>query len=67
MLHACGSELLARAAVESGVAPEGVCRGTLLSRQYLHDVRHHGYRDARLEGGGMTPEELARWTAAFEP
>jgi hypothetical protein len=59
-------ELFGRAAAEAGVAPAGVCRGTLLSRQYLHDVRRHGYRDARLEGGGMTAEQLARWTEAFE-
>jgi len=61
------SDLFGRALAESGDAPEGVCRGTLLSRQYLHDVRRHGYRDARLEAGGMTAEELARWTEAFEP
>jgi hypothetical protein len=59
-------DLLGRAIGASSIAPEGVCRGTLLSRQYLHDVRRHGYRDARLEGGGMTAEQLARWTAAFE-
>jgi hypothetical protein len=43
------------------------CRGTLLSRQYLHDVRQRGYADARLNPwGSMTPDQLARWTAAFE-
>ncbi|HEY2386570.1 MAG TPA: hypothetical protein VGK30_06385 [Candidatus Binatia bacterium] len=60
------ADLLRAAIAENAVAPAGVCRGTLLSRQYLHDVRRHGYRDARLEGGGMTPDELAQWTQAFE-
>ena len=44
---------------------DGVCRGTLLSReQYLVDVEKWGYRDARLSPGGtMTTEEIKEWTA----
>ena len=47
---------------------ERLCRGTLLSRsQYLVDVEHWGYRDARLEPvGPMTDEELEIWTSAAE-
>ena len=43
------------------------CRGTLLSReQYLPDIQHHGYRDARLEPPArMTPAEVALWTRAI--
>jgi hypothetical protein len=42
------------------------CRGTLLSRsQYLVDVTHWGYSDARLEPeGAMSAEEIERWTDA---
>ena len=47
---------------------ERLCRGTLLSRsQYLMDIGHWGYRDARLEPvGPMTDEELDIWTSAAE-
>ncbi len=45
-----------------------VCQGTLLSRgQYLVDIDHWGYEDARLSPrGNMTAEEIAQWTAAIE-
>jgi len=45
-----------------------VCRGTLLSRQqYLPDVTDWGYTDGRLAPEGcMTPDEIARWTAAID-
>jgi len=49
-------------------APDGhVCQGTLLSReQYLADVTDWSYADGRLRPyGPMTPEEVARWTAAI--
>jgi hypothetical protein len=44
-----------------------LCRGTLLSReQYLIDVEQAGYDDARLPPRGtMSPEDIARWTAAI--
>jgi hypothetical protein len=47
---------------------ERVCQGTLLSRaEYLIDIEQWGYEDARvLPRGPMTPEEIARWTAAID-
>jgi hypothetical protein len=44
-----------------------VCQGTLLSRQqYLIDVNHWGYTDARLPPlGNMSAEEIAQWTAGI--
>ena len=44
-----------------------VCYGTILSRQqYLIDVQHWGYKDARLQPiGTMTREEIAHWTAGI--
>jgi hypothetical protein len=60
--------LLERAATDIAAGDERVCRGTLLSRQYVHDVRRWGYRDARVRPlGGMTADEVARWMAAFPP
>ena len=56
-------ELLGRlereAAETSGAEP--VCHGTLLSNaQYLVDLRHLGYRDARLAPEGpLTPQQVA--------
>ena len=48
-------------------AGEHICCGTCLSREYMHDVRHWGYRDARVRPlGRMTADEVARWMAAFE-
>ncbi|MGH7965206.1 MAG: hypothetical protein ACRERD_25925 [Candidatus Binatia bacterium] len=46
---------------------ERICQGTLLSReQYLTDITHWGYHDARLSPTGlMTPEDIAHWTAAI--
>ena len=45
-----------------------VCNGTLLSReQYLHDLKHLGYRDPRLAPTGrLTRAEAAIWTAAID-
>ena len=47
---------------------EMVCNGTVLSRaQYLVDVERWGFEDGRLAPrGGMTPSEVARWTAAID-
>jgi hypothetical protein len=44
-----------------------VCRGTFLSRgQYLDDIHHRGYRDARLQPHGpMRPEDVKHWTDAI--
>lgn len=58
--------LLARAAAE-GDEGGAVCGGTLLSRQqYLTDIGHWDYADARLVHGHMTPQDIAHWTAAIE-
>jgi hypothetical protein len=45
----------------------GVCWGPMLSReQYRIDIEAWGYRDARLPPcGPMTPDQIARWTAAI--
>ncbi len=45
---------------------EPVCQGTLLSRaQYLVDVEHWGYRDARIEFGHMHATHIEAWTDAI--
>jgi len=66
-------ELTARLGRDTGTAAvhgdDGrICHGTLLSRQqYLVDVDHWGYRDARLgPEGTMTEADVAIWTAAIE-
>lgn len=63
-------ELLGRTAAEAqGETPEDSrCQGTLVSRaQYLVDIEHWGYRDARLveEGGNMTRQQIETWTDAI--
>lgn len=67
--HWVMQELLGRLQQEFSNTPpaEQVCQGTLLSReQYLIDIMHWGYRDARLfPSGPMTPEDIAHWTAAI--
>jgi hypothetical protein len=52
----------------ASASSERLCRGTILSRsQYLMDIEHWGYRDARLEPvGPMSEEELEIWTQAAE-
>ena len=63
------NELLERLRHEqhAGGPRQGVCGGTLLSReQYLVDVEQHGLRDGRLAPlGRMTPDEVAAWTNAI--
>ena len=62
-------ELTERLRSETGSPPprEGQCAGTLLSReQYLPDVTHHGYEDARLgPDSTMNARDVAGWTAAI--
>jgi hypothetical protein len=61
-------ELIARLRSESNRAgPEGLCQGTLLSRQqYLVDVQEWGLRDARLEERvRMDEKDIAAWTEAI--
>jgi hypothetical protein len=54
--------------IEAPAGDERVCRGTLLSRsQYLDDLEHWGYKDARLSPRGpMSAEEITHWTEAIE-
>jgi hypothetical protein len=61
------NELTRRFAAESSESSNVVCNGTLLSReQYLYDLEHLGYSDARIEPiGRMTREETGIWTAAI--
>jgi hypothetical protein len=51
-------------------SPDGelLCQGPLISRaQYLTDLEHWGYRDARLAPlGNMTTAEAEVWTAAVD-
>ena len=60
-------ELIRRLTVSRPNLQSDVCYGTVLSReQYLHDVDHLKYRDAREEPGGqMTREQIEIWTAAI--
>jgi len=63
------SSLGARLASESHRdADDHVCNGTVLSRaQYLVDIERWKYADGRLRPrGGMSPEDVARWTAAID-
>jgi hypothetical protein len=62
-----GDELTGRFAAESSERSNPLCNGTLLSReQYLHDLTHLGYSDARIEPTGrMTDEETEIWTSAI--
>jgi hypothetical protein len=52
------------AEAEGALDGEAVCQGTLLSRsQYLTDLEHWGYQDARLHARGhMSTEDVAHWT-----
>jgi hypothetical protein len=61
------NELTRRFAAEVSDQATLVCNGTLLSReQYLQDLAHLGYADARIEPmGRMTHEEADIWTAAI--
>jgi hypothetical protein len=53
--------------IDSQSPSERICQGTLLSReQYLPDLEHGGYEDARLAPrGNMTQAETDQWTAAI--
>jgi hypothetical protein len=61
-------ELVERLRAETAApdAEERVCNGTLLSwSQYLGDVLSSEFRDGRIRPhGNMSPQEVARWTAA---
>jgi hypothetical protein len=54
---------------DAPASPEALLtQGTLLSRsQYLHDLDHLGFADARLEPtGAMSREEIDLWTKAID-
>jgi hypothetical protein len=56
-----------RGEIDSQSPSERICQGTLLSReQYLPDVEHGDYEDARIAPrGNMTKAETDQWTAAI--
>lgn len=61
-------ELLTRQEIElRHPSHQHVCQGTLVSsRQYLYDLQHDGYADARdLPGGPLTSEQVQQSTAAL--
>jgi hypothetical protein len=61
-------ELLRRLSVSRPNPQNDICYGTLLSRsQYLHDLQHLKYRDAReVPQGPMTGEQIEIWTKAID-
>jgi hypothetical protein len=67
VMEALTRRLQAETALPPAEASQGLCRGTLLSReQYLVDVEEWGYGDARLQPEGpMSAEEIAIWTEAI--
>jgi hypothetical protein len=61
-------ELTERLRRETRTEPpkERVCQGTLISRaQYLVDIEHWGYMDARLAAGHMQQPDIDVWTDAI--
>jgi hypothetical protein len=61
-------ELTDRLRTESGTpaSADRVCQGTFISRaQYLVDIEHWGYADARALTGRMTPADIGLWTDAI--
>jgi hypothetical protein len=56
-----------RREMESPPSPIRVCQGTLLSRaQFLVDIEHWGYEDARLPDGYMSQPQIDQWTEAID-
>ncbi|NEX63276.1 nucleotidyltransferase domain-containing protein [Noviherbaspirillum galbum] len=57
-----------RKETHSDAPAQGVCLGTLLSReQFLSDVERQGLRDGRVKPlGNMTPEDTQSWTEAIK-
>jgi hypothetical protein len=61
-------ELMNRLRAEAITPPpsDRICQGTILSRaQYLVDIEHWGYEDARLATGQMNEEDIIVWTDAI--
>lgn len=47
-------------------ASDRVCQGTIISRaQYLVDIEHWGYHDARITAGHMHQSDIDQWTDAI--
>lgn len=45
---------------------ERICQGTIISRaQYLVDIEHWDYQDARLIAGHMHASDIEQWTSAI--
>ena len=67
MMDELGARL--HAEIHGAAARHPVCGGTLLSReQYLPDVTHKGYADARLAPHGpLSAEQVAQWTDGICP
>lgn len=52
--------------VQTDTGDERICQGTLLSRaQYLVDIEHWGYADARIADGYMQEADVELWTDAI--
>jgi hypothetical protein len=61
-------ELIGRLQAEMLSAPptEHICYGTIISRtQYLVDIEHFGYQDARLANSHMHQSDIDQWTDAI--
>jgi hypothetical protein len=61
-------ELMNRLRQETVTPPpqERICRGTIISRaQYLVDIEHWGYEDARVAAGHMEQADIGLWTDAI--
>ena len=62
-------ELTGRLRADADAPPPttNLCQGTLLSRaQYLVDIEHWGYEDARRTGEFLTPADIELWTEAID-
>jgi len=56
-----------QAETQAGDSPDKVCYGTIISRQqYLKDIEHWGYEDARLAHELLDEKEIRDWTAGIE-
>lgn len=67
VMEALTRRLQAETAAAPAEADQGVCRGTLLSReQYMADLEQWGYVDGRMRPAGpMSAAEIAIWTEAI--
>lgn len=55
-----------RSEMQAATGGDRICQGTLLSRaQYLVDIEHWGYTDARIADGYMQEADVELWTDAI--